>query len=97
MVDERVNLTADQAIRSLIRSENNEVHVTSGGGMLIIGADWSAESVESTIRNAKALHIGGPNCKAMKHGLVVDDSEGKRWFVNADNDILDQYEREAKK
>lgn len=86
-------LTVEQAIALL--PAGDEIHTFLDGGRILVGADWSRESVESLIRNAESCEIGGPGCMNMGHGLVVLRKGGKKHgdyvFVKHDEKAIKKY------
>ena len=89
MSDDRILLTADEAISLL--PEGEYVHNTTGG-MIMIGCDYSRESAEKSLREAVQIEIGGPMCKAMRHPLVTWDSPHHCTFFEADMDKVAAFE-----
>jgi len=86
-------LTVRQALALL--PEGEEVHTFLDGGRILVGADWSRESVEQLIRSAESCEIGGPACVDMGHGLVVLRKGGKNHgdyvFVKHDEKAIKKY------
>lgn len=68
------------------------VHVFTNPGVdMLLGADWSRDSVKQAISAAKVRQIGGAQCRGMGHGLVVSDGDG--WlFVEADESRITELD-----
>ena len=98
---DKIILTKEQALAVLDHNSDGSVHVFDNPRLgMLIGADWSKESIENAIKSATELQIGGEMCQRMGHGLVMDCEDG-RHFVAAKEDKLkeltgknDQEERE---
>ena len=86
--DAKINLTKEQALAVLDRNSDGSVHVFDNPSLgMLVGADWSKESIENAIKSATELQIGGETCRKMGHGLVMDCEDG-RHFVAAKEDEL---------
>jgi hypothetical protein len=83
MSDEKVLLTADEAISLLCEGEHVHNYVNPGAG-LFIGCDFDRDEAEKYIREAVQREIGGDNCKRMKHALVVWKTEKDLSFFETD-------------
>lgn len=77
MSDNSVLLSYDQAVSML--ADGDDVHVFLNPNGMLIGADWSRQSVLDMIR-VGAPQIGGDACLSMGHGLVCKH-EGRFHFV----------------
>jgi len=66
---EKFPLTAEQAISMLPDGDSIHTYRFAHFGVLI-GADWSREKLVEAINDHKC-EIGGDQCKAVNHGLVV--------------------------
>lgn len=63
-------LTKLQAIDLL--GDREYIHTTFNPIMnVLLGADWSRQELIDEINKAPKIQIGGPNCKALGHGLVI--------------------------
>lgn len=84
MSGERKFLTKKQAL-SLI-PKRGKIHTFRNTGSILIGADWSASSLQRAIKEAgkEAIEIGGELCQKMGHGLVIWTSETNPLFVEVD-------------
>jgi hypothetical protein len=78
--DTRTTLTVDEAISVL--PEGEDIHTFRGGGMAIIGADWSRSGIEGAIREAGGAELTGPMARGMKHGIALND--GSMLFIATD-------------
>lgn len=65
---ERIHLTYDEAVAML--PEGDEIHTFISGGMMLIGADWSRESVLELLKTGKP-EKSGEMAAGMGHGLVA--------------------------
>jgi hypothetical protein len=91
MSDDKIILTADEAISLLPPGEYVHNYANPGAG-LFIGVDFDRADAEDHIRKAVQCEIGGPGCKGMKHGLVVWDSEKRCTFFETDMAKLSEME-----
>lgn len=74
MEDERVYLTADEAIRML--PDGDMIHTyRQGGGFVLIGADWERERLVEKIASGKP-EFAGENATRSGHGLAIVDEHG---------------------
>jgi hypothetical protein len=64
----------DDAVTML--PDGDTIHTFRGGGMILIGADWSRADLLDALRAAPAIRPAGEMARSMKHGLaaVVGDS-----------------------
>ncbi len=92
MSDEKIILTADEAISLLAAGENVHNYVNNVPNMFI-GCDYSRDEAEEHIRKALACEIGGPSCKRMKHALVVWSTETSLSFFETDMEKVEAMER----
>ena len=83
MTDEKILLTADEAISLLPEGEYVHNFVNNVPGMFI-GCDYERAEAENHIRKALQCEIGGDACKGMKHGLVVWTSKNSLSFFATD-------------
>src|SRR5688500_656423 len=86
--DMRTKLTVDEAISVL--PDGDSVHTFRGGGMLMIGADWSRSAIEEAIREADGAELTGAMARGMKHGIVLND--GSWLFIATDEAALSALE-----
>lgn len=91
MNDEKILLTADEAISLLPEGPYVHNYKNPGAG-LMIGVDFERDSAEQCIRDAVQREIGGPGCQRMKHGLVVWRTETDLSFFETDMDKLKAME-----
>lgn len=66
--EERIILTADEAIAML--PEKESIHTFLQGGMTLLGADWPAEEIWESLRQSVRIELSGPTATSMGHGLV---------------------------
>lgn len=78
MSGEKIILTTEQALSML--PDGDSIHTFRSTGMALIGCDWEREDLEETIRESQC-EIGGDQCQAFNHGLVVWTSETEPLFV----------------
>lgn len=71
MNEDRIYLTKEQAWSLMAVQEDGHVHTQKQSGMMFLGCDWTKDAVEQALDSAETIEIGGENCKAMKHGIVV--------------------------
>jgi hypothetical protein len=91
MSDEKILLTADEAISLLPEGEYVHNYMNPNSGMFL-GCDFERENAEKHIREALQCEIGGPSCQRMKHGLVVWKNEKELSFFETDMDKLKAME-----
>jgi len=70
--DERVFLTAEQAIAMLPEGERVHTFRNPAGGMML-GADWPRDKIEQAIRQTEHRELTGKVATSMGHGLVIDN------------------------
>lgn len=90
--DDKIILTADEAISLLAPGENVHNFINNIAGMFI-GCDYSRDSAEKHIRDAVECEIGGPACKRIKHALVVWSSKTRMTFFETDMEKVEAMER----
>lgn len=93
MTDEKIILTADEAISLLPPGKYVHNYLNPSAGMFL-GCDFDRDDAEKHIRDAVQIEIGGENCQRMKHGLVVWSAENKLSFFETNMDKLAAMERE---
>lgn len=93
MTDEKIMLTADEAIGILPDGEHVHNYVNPSAGMFI-GCDYDRADAEKHIRNAIQREIAGPGCQGMKHGLAVWSSKTRVSFFETDMPKLKAMECE---
>jgi hypothetical protein len=71
MSEARTFLTKDQALAML--PEEGDVHTFRSSPGILVGADWRRSDVVAAIEKAgpEELEVGGPQCQAMGHSLVL--------------------------
>lgn len=89
--EERILLTKEQAL-SLI-PKRGQVHTFRSGTGILIGADWKVSTLRKAIKEAWSddIEIGGPQCLAMGHGLVIWTSKNNPLFIQVDNLELQKF------
>lgn len=90
--DDKIILTADEAIGLLPEGEYVHNYINNTPGMFI-GCDYERPDAEKHIRNAVQCEIAGPGCKRMKHALAVWSSETSVSFFSTDMDKVEAMER----
>jgi hypothetical protein len=90
--DNKILLTADEAISLLPSGETVHNYVNNVSGMFI-GCDYDRADAEKHIREAVQREIGGDGCKSMKHALVVWSSNTRMSFFETDMVKVDELER----
>lgn len=71
--------TPEQA-REMLDVWEGRVHTFRGGGVVLIGADWDIEDVETCIAK-HGVTVSGDVATAMHHGLVSIDDHGPVFFA----------------
>lgn len=66
--EQRITLTAEQAIALL--PDGDTVHTFRSTTMCLIGADWSRDKLIEALQSGR-IEIGGEQCRAVYHGLVL--------------------------
>lgn len=83
--DEPCQLTVEQAI-SILDPEAEEIHAFRNPMTgIMVGSDWPRATLLKAIRAAVRLEIGGVQCCAMNHGLVVWTEKDNALFVECRN------------
>lgn len=78
-MSDRVKLSYDDAIALL--PDGDEIHVFSNPGMnMLVGADWSRESILELIKNGEP-ELAGEMAMDMGHGLIAWESETRPLFI----------------
>ena len=77
MSDDQVFLTCEQAVSLL--PDGEDVHVFLNPNGMLVGADWSRQSVLDMLKVGES-QLGGDMCLSMGHGLVCKN-EGRLHFV----------------
>ena len=98
MTQQKVILTADEAISALPDGEYVHSQMNPSGGMFL-GCDYDHSDAVELLNNAEQIEIGGPMCRSMGHPLVVwkkDDNRGPI-FLEANMDKLNSIEQEKLK
>lgn len=85
-----------EALKLLCINEDNTVHVFKNpNGAMLVGADWSLDSVKKAIIAAKTVEIGGSSCVGMGHGIVVIPKGAKMHsdvlFIKHDGEKMKKY------
>lgn len=78
MSNEKIILTSEQALSML--PEGDRIHTFRSAPMALIGADWDRDDLEKAIRENQC-EVGGDQCQAMNHGLVVWTGKTEPLFV----------------
>ena len=92
MSDEKIIITADEAI-SLLKPGDTVHNFANPAGGLFIGIDYDRADAEEHIRDAVSREIGGAGCKGMGHALVVHSSETRYTFFETDMKKVEAMER----
>lgn len=92
MSDEKIILTADEAISLLPGGEFVHNYANPSGG-IFLGVDYERVDAEKHIREALQCEIGGERCKSMKHALAVWSSENRVTFFETDMAKVEAMER----
>lgn len=100
-VCERLFLTPPEAYDMLV-IDNDNVHVFIATGMgVIVGADWSVDSIKDLLSKSPGIEIADPEgiARAMKHGVCVaiNDNAQENHFLQAHEDKLKAFEEVYRK
>lgn len=82
--DEKIFITPDEALALI--PDGEYVHNFATGGFVMLGCDFSREGAREAFEAAKEIEIGGPQCQAMRHPIVVHEHGGRYTFFEADMD-----------
>lgn len=88
--DDKFLLTPAEA-ESLL-ADGEYIHNYIGGGMMVIGRDYSRTEAVEAFNAAKSIEIGGPSCKAMRHPIAVFDANDRLSFFEADMTKVEAFE-----
>jgi len=81
VTDEKVLLTADQAIAMLPDKETIHTFVQSAAGLLL-GADWTREYTLAAIQASTHIELTGPSAASMGHHFVIEH-RGRAVYVES--------------
>jgi len=72
MSADRRTLTVDEAIALAHWNEDSSIHcfANPAGGMLV-GADWERGDFVDALLTSRGIEVGGDQCRALKHAIVV--------------------------
>lgn len=73
-------------------ADGEYIHNYMGGGMMMIGCDYSREEAIAAFAAAKSIEIGGPSCKSFRHPLAVFDANDRLSFFEADMAKVEAFE-----
>ncbi len=95
---DRVFLTPDEALNIIQYDKDADgVHVfMNPSASVLVGADWSFESIKELFVSAYWIEICEPTgmARSMKHGIAVaDHKKGTQWFIATNEDALQAYEQ----
>lgn len=79
MSEQIERLTKEQAIE-LVGGKRETIHSFMGGGMILLGADYSWDQFEKTLDEAIEIQKAGEQATRMNHPLAVKKPEGKWIF-----------------
>lgn len=88
--DDKVILTPEQAEAML--PEGKHVHNFANPGGMLIGCDYEREHAIAALRSARQIELGGEQCMAMKHPIVVWETERRCTFFQADMEKVAAFE-----
>lgn len=89
--DDKVILTPAEAEAMLPEGEYVHNFANPTGG-LMVGIDYEREDAVKKLHTAKQIELGGPECMAMKHPIVVWDTPTHHTFFEADMDKVKAFE-----
>jgi len=92
---ERVFITKTQAKALILEESPGYTHILNNIGSMLAGFDMPIATVLEKIATADKLEIGGEQCMAMGHALVIHPQGAKRhgelWFVKHDPKKIKKY------
>lgn len=77
MKEEIIHLKPEEALELLDFNSDKSVHTQKQLGNMFIGADNSYESIKKSLEEAEDIQVGGENCQAMGHGIVIFPKNAK--------------------
>jgi len=92
MEDDKLFLTYEQAVSML--SDDDQIHTFRSNVMCLLGADWDRAELLEAIKNGKP-RVGGSQCKALGHGLVVFTGN-EPLFIETKNNAPEEFEEAQK-
>ena len=84
-MSDQLIISLDEAVKLL--PEGDTIHTFRIGGAMIIGADWSRESIISAMGKTD-IHVAGEKAHALHHGLAIIES-GRWLFIEASRYVED--------
>jgi hypothetical protein len=90
MSADRLIITPEQA--ETVLPEGEYIHNFKNPVGMFVGCDYERDDAIAALRNAEQIEIGGYQCKAMKHGLVVWKTDSDYSFFATDADSLEKLE-----
>ena len=94
-MSERKQLTIEQATKCL--HNGKYIHIYRNAPFGLVGADWHRKEVIKEFENADKIEIGGEQCRAIGHGIVVIPKGAKKQsdllFVECNNEKLEEYDK----
>jgi hypothetical protein len=63
-------LTYDEAVAML--PDGNSIHTFRGGGFMLLGADWSRESILKALQAAPEIRRAGDVATSMHHPIAIN-------------------------
>lgn len=91
----KIYITPEQLLQ-IANIQDDQVHTFRNPGGMLVGADWSIESLKKAINETPVrftIEFTGEQAKAMKHGAAFRDHHGYV-FVETDMQKLEALEKE---
>lgn len=76
---EGTELTYDEAVALL--PDGSDIHTFLNPGGMLLGADWSRESILQLLRDTSYRAVTGGMAQAMNHGLAAEQPDGTLVFI----------------
>lgn len=92
---ERIYLTKAQAKGLIAELSPGYTHIFNNIGGILAGFDMPIRVIQEKIAEADQIEIGGEQCMAMGHALVITpkgaQKHGELWFVQHDKKKIQKY------
>jgi len=92
MEEEKFILTKEQALQ-IANIKNEHIYNFISISPALIGADCTRTQFLEILENADSIEVGGKQCRAMGHALVIWDNNRPYFFEHIEEELL-RIERE---
>lgn len=92
MSNDRLIITPEQA--ETLLSGGEYIHNFANPNGMMIGCDYVRSDAIKALKSAAQIEIGGNQCKAMNHALVVWENDSRYTFFATDPNKVGEIERE---